>query len=351
MTKSIYAFVFALTACSLIDLSAKDAAPEHEPGEPLDQPLFVQRRQIFTNTELLYWKVQENPLDYAIRMKSPAWGPSPAFAKGRYKTTEFDWSPGFRLALGWYNQPRLWEILWQYTWLFTEGSNHGNKPKADNDFIVATWNEMTPSPLKKAESDIHFHYNLADMIISRVFDTNPHLRMRMMAGITTTWMNQLWKVHYSDFNHNEDKIKNHWRFFGTGLRVGVSADWFFSGYFYLIGKATFATLVGSYRNKAHQTTTFNENNPSNNTHIPIRDATYLSPRFAFHNQFLLGTTYSRIFCNWTFEAFAGYEFNIWLNLHEVFRSSQSAPGDPKETHIANGIVGMQGFTLRATFGF
>ena len=351
MSKSIYALVFALTAGSLIDLNAHNAIiSSPDEAEP---PLFVQRRQVFINTELLAWTVEETPLDYALRMNSPAWGPSPAFAKGRYKTAELDWAPGFRLGIGWFNQPRYWEIMWQYTQLFTSGSNDSHKPKADDDFLVSTWNIMTPAPLRKAESHISFHYRVADMIVSRVFDTNPHLRMRLIAGLTTSWMDQVWKIRYFDFNQNEDLIKNFWHYWGTGFRMGLSADWFWSGHFYFTGKITFATLMGAYRNKVKQSTTYNQGNPANDTDILVRNATYRTNRFAFQNQFQIGTTYQQIFCDWAFELFAGYEFNIWFNLHEVYRSTQAAspPGNPIETRMSNGLLGLQGFTFRATFGF
>lgn len=352
MAKSFYAFIFALTACSLVELNAQIVvAPGNKEEEEEQIVRFVQRREIFTNTELLVWTLQETPLDYAIRTDVSSADTTPAITKGRYKTATFDWAPGFRLALGWYNQPRYWEIMWQYTQLFTSGSNHGEKPETTNNYIQPTWDIQSPTPLKKAKSHISFHYHVADMLVSRVFDTNPHLRMRLIAGLTTSWMNQMWKIRYFNFNQNEEIIKNHWQYWGTGFRTGLSADWFWSGHFYFIGRLTFATLVGGYKNKIFQTTTYDPNNPANTESITVEDLKYRTNRFAFQNQFIVGTTYQRIFDNWAFEIFGGYEFNLWFNLHEIYRSKQTQPGNPIETRLSNGLLGMQGFTFRATFGF
>lgn len=50
--------------------------------------------------ELLYWIVSEGALDYAVRMHGPSWGPSESYAKGDMERAEFDWEPGYRLAIG-----------------------------------------------------------------------------------------------------------------------------------------------------------------------------------------------------------------------------------------------------------
>ncbi|MCI0381593.1 MAG: Lpg1974 family pore-forming outer membrane protein [Chlamydiae bacterium] len=314
-----------------------------------EEHLFVTREKTFTNLEFLYWTIEEDALDYAISMKSGAWGPSPAFAKGKVKNGKFDWSPGFRVSLGYYNSPKYWELLGQYTWFYNKGSNKTKKPSPADHFLIATWNEITPPPLEKATSRLHFHHHLIDLLIARVFDPNPHLRLKLAAGAVACWIRQNWRIQYTNFNQDSDKIKNFWRFTGGGFRVGLSADWFWR-FFYLTGKATFATLIGSYKNRAFQTTTFNplgQNDPN----ISIRNSHYRDFRFALNTQFLLGPSYQKAFNNWDIEIFAGYEFNLWFNLQEVYRSSQSGPSSPKETFINDGLIGLHGLTIRLTLGF
>lgn len=319
--------------------------------EPVDQELcrFNSRERAFANLEFLYWTVDEGALEYAIRNKSAAWGPTPAFAKGHYKLATFDWAPGLRLAAGYYNSPKYWEMIGQYTWIYVSGSNQVHSPSTPNEFIEATWNEFTPTPLAKAKSHIDLHYHVGDALVTRVFDPNPHLRMRIMGGLTTAWIEQRWKVHYSNAT-NHDNIKNHWKYFAGGLRAGFSVDWFWGYRFYLAGKTTFATLIGSYKNRVSQKTTFAPTG-ADDVNIPVRNILYEDHRFAFHAQMLVGPSYQQAFNCFDLEIFAGYEFNVWMNLQEVYRSAQTAPGAAKENKLSTGTLGLQGLTLRMTLGF
>jgi hypothetical protein len=314
-----------------------------------DWTLFVHRRQVFVNAEFLYWTVQEGALDFALKMRQPAFGPTPAFATGSYKIGKYDWRPGMRVSIGWYNEPKYWEVLAQYTWLYDKGVNHAHKPKEEDLFLNSTWGIMTSPPLESATSHLGFHYHVGDALVARVFDPNPHFRFRLVGGITTAYIKQKWRIAY-DNGIDHDLLKNQWRYWAAGLRLGMTLDWFWTSHIYFSGKTSIATLLGGYKNIAVQTTTANPggvNNPS----LPIRHPRYHDHRFAFHVQFLLGPSWQQIFDCWAFELFAGYEFNLWLNLQEVFRSTQSGPSFPKETWMANGLLGLQGLTARLTIGF
>lgn len=335
-----------LTIASLFTfpLIAQECCEEVE-----DWSLFSHRRETFFNTEFLFWTVNEGALDYAIRMEHPAWGSSDAFAQGDYKIAEYDWCPGFRISGGWYNEPHYWEVIAAYTWFYDKGHRKETHSLDSDKFINSTWVTATPDPLQRAKSIIDLHYHLGDLLATRVFDTNPHMRLRLIGGVTTAYIDQSWKVRYSNFNHNFDQIKNRWHYFGGGIRLGLSIDWYWTGCLYFTGKVTLATLMGHYRNRAIQRTNFNPG--PDDTSIPIRDGDYEDWRFAFQAQYLLGPSYQRVFDCWHYELFAGYESNIWLNLQEVLRSGASGPSGPKETNRSTGMFGLQGLTARFTVGF
>ncbi len=341
----------SLLAISLLPLSCLLAVTDT--GEPEEKETevskFDTRQRIFGSLEFLYWTVQEGALDYAIHMKHPA-PAAPSFASGNFKTADFDWAPGFRIVAGFYRAPHYWEVFAQYTWFYSKGSNRTFAPSEAGEFLSATWAEMTTPPLQTAESHIDIHYQIGDLLVTRVFDPNPHLRMRWVGGITTAFIDQNWKIDYFNFVGGHDHIKSKWKFAGAGLRLGITVDWFWTGKIYFTGKASIATLVGAYHNRARQTTNAAGFDPE----VPVRDVLYNSPRFAFHSQILLGPSYQTSFCGckqWDLELFAGYEFNAWFNLQEVYRSSQSAGGFPKETNLETGVLGFHGIVLRATIGF
>lgn len=330
--------IYSFLASTLL-LGHLNAEEEDEDYDPIKFPT---RQTFFSNAEFLYWKVAEGALDYAIRMEEPAAQPL-VFASGDYKKARYDWAPAFRLGFAYYRAPHLWEMLWQYTWFFSNGSNETHIPGGANEFLTATWNELTSPPLERATSEITLHYHLGDYLVARVFDPNPHLRLRLYGGLTSALIKQNWKVSYYNFIDAHDDLKNKWRFFGGGLRLGLNADWFQGGCIYITGKTSIASLVGSYRNHAFQTT-----GPDS---TPIRNATYKDPRLVFHAQFILGPSYQRSFgtCKcWDLEIFGGYEFNTWFNLQEVYRSSLSSPAAFKETNLETGMLGFHGLTARIT---
>lgn len=326
--------------------------PEPEaccPYECVDTSLFVHRRQTFVSTEFLYWVVEEGAMDFAIKMREAAYGPTPAFATGKYQVAKYDWRPGFRISAGWYNEPKYWEVFAQYTWFYDKGINHAQKPSEFDLFLNSTWGILSAPPLETAKSHLCVHYHVADALVSRVFDPNPHFRFRLVGGATAAFVKQNWHLIYSSAT-DEDRLKNSWRYFGGGFRLGMTADWFWTSHVYLSGRTSIATLIGTYKNNATQTTTANPggvNDPS----LPVRHSRFKDHRFAFHVQFMLGPSWQQIFDCWAFEFFAGYEFNIWLNIHELFRSTQSGPSSPKGTRMENGMFGLQGLTARLTIGF
>ncbi len=324
--------------------------PPPPAGECCEQQFFVERCQTFVSTEFLYWTADEGALDYAIKMNRPAWGPSDAFATGKYQTAAYEFRPGYRLSLAWYNEPKYWEITGQYTWLYDKGSDRTNKPSEPDLFVNSTWNTITADPLRKATSLIDLHYHLGDVYVARIFDPNPHLRLRLIGGLTLAHIEQSWKVRYSNFLDEHDRIKNKWRYFGGGLRLATTVDWFWFWQVYLTGKVSFATLLGTYKNQAIQRTNV-ALTPQDNPEINVRDITYDDHRFAFHTQFLVGPSFQLPCECWSMEIFAGYEFNIWMNLQEVYRSTQSGPSGAKETRLATGLFGLHGLTARLTIGF
>lgn len=342
-----YLFLASLTGV-LLQAQVPPTSPETPEEE--EQSRFDSRQRPFANLEFLYWTVQEGALEYAIHNKSPAWGPTPAFAKGNYKRAHFDWAPGLRVSAGFYRAPHYWEAYGQYTWIFVDGSDDSHKPSASDEFIEATWNEFTPTPLDKAKSHISLHYHVGDLFVSRVFDTNPHLRLRLLGALTTAYIEQRWRVRYSDDTDNHDVIKNHWRFCGTGLRIGFSVDWFWGYHIYFTGKTTIAGLTGAYKNRAFQKTTFAPS-ATDNVNIPVRNIVYEDHRFALNVQMMLGPSYQQMFSCFDLELFAGYEFNIWTNLQEVYRSAQTAPAEAKENKLSTGNLGLHGLTMRLTLGF
>ncbi|WP_316357315.1 Lpg1974 family pore-forming outer membrane protein [Candidatus Neptunichlamydia sp. REUL1] len=201
-------------------------------------------------------------------------------------------------------------------------------------------------------SHIYLHYKMAELMAHRVFHPfgNPHLRMNLLGGLTGVWLHQGWKVRYFDAELNNTMINNRWKYWGFGLRGGLSFDWFWGRDFYATGKMTTALVVGHYQNHAKQETSVIPQ-PGDNPAVPIRDVRYDDYRVSYTLQFLLGPSYQKSFTSWRMEVFTGYKMSIWSNLQEVFRSTSAPADQAKQTWLDTGLVALHGLTTRATFNF
>ena len=343
----MYKSLLALTALSILStapLSARrimceDCEPQPEPECP--EHLFVERSQLFITGEFLYWTIQEQVLDYAIT-KNKNTTALETFGIGKYQTVDFEWRPGFRVAATWYRCPRYWELTGEYTWFFDRGSDCVSNCDLSANYIGPTTQVIAVEPYQKSSSTVKSHYQLGDLYVARVFDPNPHLRMRLMGGLTIAYIDNEQKQRHLNFHDEQDNIEDKWSFFGGGVRAGLRVDWFWGYEFYLTGKFTFAGLVGEYENTAKQITTDD---------ILVRDTCYHDNRLSLHSQIILGPSWQRPCDCWSIELFAGYEFNQWYNLQERYRTELSDVDASKETYISRGNYGLHGLTVRLTVGF
>jgi hypothetical protein len=323
----------------------KEEEPECEPD------LFKRYDQIFSGSaEFLYWGVAEGGLDYALKMRHEAWGPSPSYAQGKFKNATYQFDPGFRLTLVYFRAPHYWESKWQYTRMTNRGVNNSSKPDSSQKFLTGTWPQVTTEPLSGANSHIHLNYNVFDWTVSRVFFPNPHLRLRLLGGGITAWMNQDWKIRYNDSIPNYTTIRNQWNFAGAGLKLGTMFDWYWTGDLYFTGQTCFGVLMGSYSNQSKQTTTV-QTTPGDNPEIPIRNTLYKDVRSTLTGQMFVGPSYQKNFPKNRLEIFAGFEMNVWMNLQEIYRSSSGTPSEEKQTWINSSMLALYGLTTRVTVDF
>lgn len=306
-------------------------------------PIFLKKdAQIYSaHAELLLWTLAEGDLDFALKMDHPA--PATTYAQGKYEKAGFDFDPGFRVALLYFRAPHFWEVKWQYTRMALSGENSVYKPKATDNYLTGTWPLGTAATLTKAESYIHFNYNLFDMSVSRVFIPNPHLRLRTIVGTVLGWMSQYWNVRYEDAVAEQSSVRNKWEFIGGGLKGAMCVDWYWTGELYMTAGGTLGVLMGSYNNHAKQSVIGDS--------LPIRNAYYSDVRPTVMAQMFLGPSWQKNFQKNRMELYAGFEMNSWSNLQEIYRSTSGTAADSKQTWINSSLLCLYGLSLRATLDF
>lgn len=292
---------------------------------PYDADLFRKDTPAyFFNLEYLAWFVNEGALDFAVKMDQQAFSPSQSFAVGHYHNAEFDWASGFRVAFGYYRAPHRWDMFLQYTYLPSFGSNTVHAPHETGEYLNGTWaqpdldSSSSALPLEKAKSRISFKYNVLDFLASRRFYPNEHLRMNLFGGITSAFLYHKWNVRYEDTADEHTSIRNRWKFEGLGLRLGLRLDWYLGWDLYLTGLASSGILTGWYKNSARQTTDAAILGANNS--LPVRDGHFSDVRLSYTAQIMSGFSWQKAFESVRTELTLGYEFNIWTNLHQIYRS-------------------------------
>jgi hypothetical protein len=315
-----------------------------------DDEIFRPNTQVFSNHfEFLYWKTVENSLIYAQKMNQPNWGPANDGAIGTFQTSKFNIEPGFRVSQSFFKASSYWEVWWSYTRLTAHGTNHAEKPSPTDVYLTSAWPAPFTSALSNARSSLGLNYNVADIYFDRYFNPNPHLRLRVLAGITGTWMSQNWTIKYFDIDNHTNRLRSTWNFWGCGIRVGTTADWYWTHNIYLTVKGTLAGLMGPYHNRTKLTTNILQS--GYNSTLPIINTGYRDTRPIGHLQLLIGPSWQKNWTNVRTECFVGYEFNAWENLHEVYHSTIGSDFGYKETSINNGLIGLHGLTTRLTIDY
>lgn len=328
------------------------AQPSKEPPkEAWDAHLYKEDDQVISfHGEFLFWKTVAGGLDYALKTNGNAWGPANTYALGTFENSTYNIEPGFRVSASFFRAPKSWEVWGSYTRLTASGEDSAHKPSVLNQYLTGTWAQIVPNPLAEASTYIHLNYNVADMYVDRYFLPNPHLRLRLIGGITGVWMDQFWSIRYRDAVNNHTHITNRWKFGGAGLRFGTMVDWFWTHNIYFTAKGTVAVCIGSYHNQSRQMTNYAPS-INYNTSLPIRNASYRDTRPTTSLQVLVGPSYQKNFKSARMEFFVGYELTGWINLQEIYRSGAGAPGDAKETFINSSMLAFQGLTTRVTVDF
>ena len=319
----------------------KPAKPQ--PPECGDPDLFRRDVEVFSiHGGFLFWRVQEGSLDYALKMDHPA--QFPGYAQGKFHTATFDGEPGFRIAASYFRAPKYWEVWGQYTRIVANGTNHVGQPGVASEYLTGTWPQVITTPLAEARSHIHMNYNVADLLVDRFFNPNPHLRLRLQGGAVVAVISQTWKVTYTDAVNNSTNIHSRWNFVGGGFRIGTMIDWFWGYDIYVTALGSVGTLLGSYHNTTRQTAT--------TVAQPVRNAHFSDVRPTVTAQALFGPSWQKNFKAARVEIFAGYELNTWFNLQEVYRSSKlGVSTDAAQTWINTSLIALQGLTTRVTLDF
>ncbi|KPK32216.1 MAG: hypothetical protein AMS24_04760, partial [Chlamydiae bacterium SM23_39] len=321
---------------------------EEKNSIPYDADLFKKDTTVtFLDLEFLYWTANAGNLEYSFKYDKNISDVDTIYGVGKFKFADYDYNPGFRIALGWFNAPKYWQIYSQFTWVKIKGKNSSTEDISN--ILVATFPQaaILDDRLSKAKSSLKLNNEIGDILISRVFIPNPHLRLRLLGGLTGGRIKQRWKIDYIDVELQKEKVLNQFKFLGIGFRAGLDFDWFWGRNFYLTGKTSLASLAGKYKNTGK---IFDYTND-----LCYNNHRYNQFRGAYNLQFLMGPSYQKAFEKTRIEFLLAYELNSWFNILEVVRTSGksifSYPFTEELANINNGALLLHGLTVKLNIDF
>lgn len=217
---------------------------------PPARPVVRDGSDLWIQAELLYLNATEDSLAYAIKNHQTDG------LDGTVKNVQYDWSPGFRLGLG-YNLPHDgWDILFNWTW-FRSHEKKTNHSHADSALWQTQTNQANSGgsfalSADEAEGHASLHLNVLDGELGREFFVSKWLTLRPFIGARGLWINRNFGYDYDVSDGSDIDGHNHNRFRGGGLLGGLNTQWGLGSGWSFYGNISLALIYGVQRLHEHQ---------------------------------------------------------------------------------------------------
>lgn len=313
--------------------------------------------------EYLYWKADMDntafcTVDNTLTTNADPTSNPPYLtpdAHGKYHFAELNWNSGVRGGIGIPLPRDNWELIGSYTYHYSDGHQRVNRPANPDFVIIGMFRENVLNYLEYADSNINLKYEQADLLLSRCYHPSQYTRLKLYMGLTGGYFDQHWTIKYSalssEFPVNINTVKNDWKYYGGGGRVGIDFGWNLGCGISILGKCTGAIVAGRYKHHYHAI------NPNNSTY-PTGDADYGVLRYVPNTQVNAGLEWERLFCGVKVGMQLLYELNCWWNVNPlpvtpyIPSSGSTAVGNSERfTFNRNGNICFQGLTGRLGFKF
>lgn len=172
---------------------------------PIQGPSDVRCREFNAHIDFLYWKADEDGLEYGSKMKAPALIGESSTTKTRLLDMHFEWDPGFRLGIGYaFDHFDCWALNLNWTRIHNHAhaktSAQGIESQTgDVSTIISPWVNLLfelRAGASKASAHWHVDYDTLDLdfgknvLLSKRFLLNPYF------GFRGAWIDQDYKVKY-----------------------------------------------------------------------------------------------------------------------------------------------------------
>ncbi len=310
------------------------------------------------SASFLYWYVSEEGLTPGLLFPESVKTADSFARNGTIATQDFNYKPGFQLAVGYNTGYDNWVGWAEYTWMHQSVSSSNVLPPALLDGAAGSWslnNWYLASPVpattpgNSLSTGWKMHMDMLDVCFSRPYYEGTQLTVSPYAGLRALWIRQAFNVTINDPSTGSGSTylpyptvrakSNSW---AIGPVTGVMGHWLLGMGFRLEGNATGALLYTQYTTIDWKETAQNDSPgmlASQNDLAAIRPVAQLGVGLGYG---------SYLFCQKYYIDFsARYDFNLFWNQNAMrtFASQLSGLLD------GQGSLMMHGLTLNGRFDF
>ena len=216
---------------------------------PCAGPMVKNGKDIHLAGDFIYWMPKIDNLVYAkegLTLKDHQQNAE----LGKPHEVSFRWRPGFKGEIGWNFGHGGWDMLFQYTRLYTSVSHHLRNASflpAFDAFADGSYEDY----FNQADAHAYLHYQIGDLELGRNYYVSPTLKLRPFIGAKTTCQKQNGKF---DYNTDQSAVESPSFFtrtkhylWGVGMRGGVGTSWQFSRYVGLYGDLALSGMWLHYK--------------------------------------------------------------------------------------------------------
>jgi Legionella pneumophila major outer membrane protein precursor len=317
---------FGFLSLGLLSTLFADVGQPAPDARPYDYDLFSKDRECeYVDVEALVFKLLNNQAVGSIASSPSQQTPSQTYSQTSEKIQNMKWlwRPGFRVTVGYFNAPKYWEVMGQYTWFEDRGHKTVKSPNPSEDYLrtgcylpIDVYGDPSTSKLTKIQATADLYYNDLSTLVTRNFYPNPHLRLRVIGGLTSMWAHQTTNLVNTFTGLADLNNKFHSKYWGVGFKMGTSADWYWGKDFYITGKVFWAIVTGRWNTNTKVT------DSSGQLYTQVSDSSYNATQ---NFQFIFGPSYQKSYEKMRWELFVGYEFNTWLGALTTYNYSLNVP--------------------------
>lgn len=296
----------------------------------------------------IYWTTREDNLGFACRESIQQVGNEVTItSKSHTKHPDWNFRPGFKMAVGYLYDHDGWDIEAEYTWLRVRNTKESvSADDLNTQRIVGIWPLSIPleNPTR-AEAFWQLDFNVIDVELGRNFFISRYLKLRPHFGLKGTWQDQHYQVDATGFTNDVPSLSRDRHcldYWGVGIRAGLDTAWHFNRCFSLVGEIAFAGLWERF--KAEEKV--------DEAPLVVGAAAPLTLLNVENNirtikpviEFYLGLRWETWFCceHYHFSIEGAWEEQWWSNQNQFIDAFQEA---------RLGDLSLHGFTLKARIDF